>query len=233
MVEAAARRGAAARRAAGGLADRDRIGGRHCRAVRRVASDDRVARAEIRDHADRDGRRAGDRRDSVADRGAGNLDGDFRRRVRTRNPERAAYRGAGRARFRARRRIARDRHRARVPGQRGGRRVRGARDGAERRADRVRRADPAAGAVALDLSGGTRRPRARLSVSLMAACAAPAGRAPAAHVSLPLSGEFRNRHGHSCDDRLTLHRRRRRTPTPVACVPAFDPHPTIDKENRR
>jgi len=36
----------------------------------------------------------------------------------------------------------------------------------------------------------------------MAACAAPAGRAAAAHVSLPLSGEFRNRHGHSCDDRL-------------------------------
>ncbi|WP_155623568.1 hypothetical protein [Burkholderia vietnamiensis] len=47
----------------------------------------------------------------------------------------------------------------------------------------------------------------------------------AADVSRPLSGEFRNSHGHFSGDRLTLHRRRHRTR-------AFDPQPTIDKEFR-
>ncbi|SOT45443.1 hypothetical protein F01_520130 [Burkholderia cenocepacia] len=180
MVEAAAYRAAAARRPARGLADRDRVGGRHRRAVRGVAPDDRVARAEIGDDTDRDGRRRRDRRHSVAHGRAGDLDRDLRRGVRTRDSQSAADRRAGRARFRTRRRVARDRHRARVPGQRGSRRVRGARDGLERRADGIRRADPAAGAVALDL----RAPAGRgVSVSLMARTTGRKDGAYGAHVS--------------------------------------------------
>ena len=53
---------AAAGRPARGFADRDRVGGGHRGAVRRVAPDDRVACTEIGDDADRDGRRGRNRR---------------------------------------------------------------------------------------------------------------------------------------------------------------------------